>query len=138
MWEKHCFSWCDETKEVLRWSSEEIIIPYFFEVDKKYHRYFLDLKIVFKDKGTYLIEIKPHKQTTPPKKPKNAKSRQYISEALTYVKNRQKWEAADKYAKDRGWKFEIWTENELNAMNILPKVPGKIKKLKPFRKKKKV
>jgi hypothetical protein len=62
---------------------------------------------------------------------------------MTYVKNINKWEAADKVAKDNGWEFRIWTEDELNAMKILPKstrkTPGKLKKLaphKPFRKKK--
>ena len=34
-----------------------------------------------------------------------------MTEALTYVKNMNKWEAANEYAKDRKWKFEIWTEN---------------------------
>jgi hypothetical protein len=29
---------------------------------------------------------------------------------MTYVKNINKWEAANEYAKDRGWKFVIWTE----------------------------
>ena len=41
MWEKYCFKWCDENSEVKSWSSEETVIPYLYEVDKKYHRYFL-------------------------------------------------------------------------------------------------
>ena len=44
-----------------------------------------------------------------------------------------KWEAATSYAKDRGWKFEIWTENTLRNMGIMPKAqPGKLKPLKPL------
>jgi len=35
MWERHCFKWCDDNPEVVKWSSEETVIPYFYEVDKK-------------------------------------------------------------------------------------------------------
>jgi len=142
MWEKYCFLWCDESEEIVKWSSEEVQIPYYYDIDKKYHRYFVDLKITFKNGKTILVEIKPKKQTTPPQG--NNRSKRYISEAMTYVKNKNKWEAAEEYAKDRGWEFEIWTEIELEKYRILPKsslkTPGKLKPLepiKPFRKKSK-
>lgn len=138
MWEKHCFEWCDTNSSIIKWSSEEVVVPYFYEVDKKYHRYYIDLKIVFDNKKTILVEIKPFKQTKPPTG--DNRTKRYLNEAFTYVKNRQKWEAADNYAKDRGWLFEVWTEKELNKLNILPKTPGKIKqmdKLKPYKKTKK-
>ena len=32
-----------------------------------------------------------------------------------------KWKAAESYAKDRGWTFEIWTEKTLIKMGIMPK-----------------
>jgi hypothetical protein len=135
MWERHAFNWCDTNKKVIKWSSEEVVIPYFYEVDKKYHRYFMDLKIVFEDKSVLLVEIKPNNQTTPPTGDKRTKK--YLNEAYTYIRNRQKWEAAEQYAADRGWKFEIWTEKELSRKGILPNVPGKLPKLKPYRKKSK-
>ena len=82
--------------------------------------------------------IKPEKETLPPTGEKRTK--RYIVEGLNYVKNMNKWEAADNYAKDRGWEFHIWTEKTLQEMKLLPKpVPGKLKKytpMKPFRKKK--
>ena len=62
LWEKHVFKWCDENPKVKSWSSEETIIPYYYEADKKYHRYFPDVKIVMEDK-TLLVEIKPAIQT---------------------------------------------------------------------------
>lgn len=130
-WEKMVFMWCDKHDQIVEWSSEETIVPYFYEVDKKYHRYFVDLKIMFNTGETILVEIKPAKETEPPKKPD--KSKRYISEAMTYVKNMNKWEAADDYAKDRGWKFQIWTENTLQSMGIMPKVSGKLKPLKPLK-----
>jgi hypothetical protein len=131
-WERSCFMWCDAKADIKGWSSEEVVIPYYYDVDKKYHRYFMDLKIVFKDGKTLLVEIKPDKQTRIPKNPN--KSKRYISEALTYIKNQCKWEAAKEYAKDRGWHFEIWTEVELRKMGLLAKpVPGKLKPYKPYK-----
>jgi hypothetical protein len=138
-WEKQCFLWCDRNSNIKEWSSEEVVIPYFYDVDKRYHRYFMDLKFTTKENKTYLIEIKPEKQTKLPKNPN--RSKRYINEALTYVKNQNKWQAAQEYALDRGWYFQIWTENELRDLGILQKpTPGKLKQmkpLKPYRKKKK-
>jgi len=62
LWERDCFKWCDMNPKVKAWSSEEVIIPYYYEVDKRYHRYFPDLKIIFSNK-TILVEIKPDKET---------------------------------------------------------------------------
>lgn len=138
MWEKYCFTWCDTNPQVKGWSSEETVIPYYYDVDKRYHRYFVDLKIIFEDK-TLLVEIKPDKETKPPVS--NRKTKKYITESLTYVKNMNKWEAANNFCKDRGWEFQVWTENTLYSMGIMTKpVPGKLKKLKPlppYRKRKK-
>ena len=135
MWERHCFKWCDENPNIKSWSSEEVVIPYFYDVDKKYHRYFMDLKITFKDGKTILVEIKPEKETLPPKRPD--KSKRYINEAMTYVKNMNKWEAASKFAKDNNWGFQIWTEKTLTSMGIMPKQIKPLKPLKSIRKKKK-
>jgi hypothetical protein len=139
LWEKKVFQWCDNNPDVKEWSSEEVVVPYYYDVDKKYHRYFVDLKIVMKEK-TILVEIKPAKETEPPTGEKRTK--RYINEGLTYIKNMNKWEAANDYAKDRGWEFQIWTEKTLEEMKLLPKsMPGKIKKplkrMKPFKRKKK-
>ena len=40
-WELKVFIWCDNNPDIREWSSEEVVIPYFYAVDKKYHRYFL-------------------------------------------------------------------------------------------------
>ncbi len=130
LWEKSVFSWCDSNPNVKNWSSEEVVIPYYYEADKRYHRYFPDLKIVFEDR-TLLVEIKPEKETVPPTGPK--RTRKYINEGFTYIKNMNKWKAANEYCKDRGWEFQIWTEKTLQEMKLLTKpVPGKLKKLKPL------
>jgi hypothetical protein len=138
MWERNAFVWCENSSEVKEWSSEEVVIPYYYDVDKKYHRYFMDLKITYTNGRTVLVEIKPAKETQPPKRPD--KSKRYLNEAFTYIKNQNKWKAAAEYAKDRGWEFDIWTEHKLEAMGINPKPLKSLKKiapLKPLRKPKK-
>jgi hypothetical protein len=132
MWERQCFAWCENNSEIKEWSSEEIVVPYYYEVDKKYHRYFIDLKITFNNGKTILVEIKPEKETAPPKRPD--KTKRYLNEALTYVKNQNKWQAANEFAKDRGWEFQIWTEKTLEKLNILPKALKPLKPLKPVKK----
>jgi hypothetical protein len=131
MWEKWCFKWCDENSSIKSWSSEEVVIPYLYDVDKKYHRYFMDLKITYNNNKTVLIEIKPEKQTLPPVYP-GRKTKAYLNEGLTYVKNMNKWTAADAFAKDRGWTFQIWTEKHLEKMGIKPKPLKPLKKIKPL------
>jgi len=68
---------------------------------------------------TIMIEIKPKAQTKPPDiRKKNATptgriSRRYINEVKTYGINEAKWIAARKYCIERGWKFEVFTEDQL-------------------------
>ena len=123
MWERACFTWCERTADVVKWSSEEIIIPYYDQANRKQRRYFMDLRITFKNGETVLVEIKPDKQTRPPRKPRgHAKGKgraRYLEESVTFVTNQCKWEAADVYAKKRGWKFVVWTEKTLKKMGIL-------------------
>jgi len=135
LWERHCFKWCDESSQIVGWSSEEVVIPYLYEVDRKYHRYYMDLKILYANGRTVLVEIKPQKETVPPVGQRRTKK--YITEGLTYVKNMNKWKAAKEYAADRGWHFEIWTEKTLEQMGIMPKSTKMLKPLKPFIRRKK-
>ena len=98
------------------------------------HRYFMDLKIVFEDK-TVLVEIKPESQTKPPTGARRTK--RYISEGYTYVKNMNKWEAANEYAKDSGWEFQIWTEKTEPLKSMIGKPLKKLKPMPKYSRKKK-
>lgn len=111
-WETRFASWCDKNPQVLRWSSEETIIPYRCPTDNMIHRYFVDFKITTVNKETFLVEVKPFNQTKPPEYP-GKRTKRYLTESLTFMKNQAKWKAADEFAKDRGWKFKIITEHEL-------------------------
>jgi hypothetical protein len=115
-WEMQVFRWCDSNDQVLKWSSEEIVVPYYLPLDKKWHRYFVDVKYTTA-KGTFLVEIKPKSQSLPPKKP-SRQTKKYLEEARTFVKNQCKWKAATDYANDRNWQFVIWTEDTIKSMGI--------------------
>jgi len=119
LWERQTFKWLDKNPHVLKWSSEEIIVPYLCETDNKIHRYFTDIYIEFDNGDKYLVEIKPDSQTRPPKQPKSGRrTRRYIKESMTYIRNQSKWKSARKYAQERGWKFVIWTEKTLKQLGI--------------------
>jgi hypothetical protein len=117
LWERQTFRFLDESPDIVAWSSEEIVIPYICKTDNRPHRYFVDLHIQFRDGRQFLIEIKPKCQTVPPKEP-SRQTRRYITEVLAYVKNQSKWDAADAYAKSRGWTFNVWTEETLRSLGI--------------------
>lgn len=116
-WEKKLFIWCDTNKNILSWSSEEIIVPYYSPVDGKVHRYFVDCKIRVKQRDgsirTYLVEIKPDHQTKPPVLKKHQKKSTQLNEIITWETNKAKWTAAIEYANKRGWEFKILTEHHL-------------------------
>jgi hypothetical protein len=115
-WETKFANWCDLNPSVIQWKSEEVIIPYICGTDNKMHRYYVDFQIRIKDKTgevkTYLVEIKPSKQTVPPVFP-GRQTKRYLEESFAFIKNQSKWVAAKAYAKERGWEFIIITEREL-------------------------
>lgn len=119
LWERNAMKWCDLNPDVVKWNSESVVIPYICGTDGKQHRYYLDLAITFKSEKTLLVEIKPNKETKPPKTPKTTKSKvKYLKEALTYTKNTSKWKAARKFAEAHGVEFQIWDEHTLEALGI--------------------
>lgn len=115
-WETRFASWCDKNPSVIKWLSEETIIPYRCPTDNRIHRYFVDFKIKVKTRDnkikTYLVEVKPLSQTVPPEYP-GRQTKKYLTESVTYIKNQAKWKAANEYCKDRGYEFVIITEKEL-------------------------
>lgn len=115
-WETRFAAWCDRNPSVVKWKSEETVVPYRCPTDDRIHRYFVDFQIQVRasDGGlrTYLVEVKPHSQTQPPVYP-GRRTQRYLTESMTFIKNQAKWKAASEYAKDRGWEFKIITEYEL-------------------------
>jgi hypothetical protein len=116
-WERQAFRWCDNNKDIVGWNSEEVVVSYKCKTDGKMHRYFIDLFIRMKDGKCYLIEIKPKKQTQPPKE-RSRKTKKYLNEVMTYVKNVSKWEAATAFASHNGMAFQVWNEDTLKSLGI--------------------
>ena len=115
-WELRSFKWCDNTESIIQWSSEPFPIQYFDQSTNKIRRYFPDLFVKIRDKQgiikTYLIEIKPEKQTNSPKKGRK-KTSTYLNEVATYKKNLSKWQQAEKFCESNNMIFKIITEKEL-------------------------
>ena len=117
LWERKFMVYCDKNDNILEWASEEIALPYISPHDSRVHRYFPDFYIKVQENTgkikRYLIEVKPLKQTTKPKKPKR-QTKGYIREAFEYARNQAKWKAAREYCADRMWEFKVITEKELD------------------------
>lgn len=118
-WELIFLKWCDTNDSILKYSSEECIIPYISPIDGKQHRYFMDFFIsTLQSDGSiknFLVEIKPYAQTKPPKatKKNNKESDIYKQAVNTYLINQAKWMTAEKVCQKRGWGFKVITEKEL-------------------------
>ena len=114
-WERRFCNWCDINESIIEWGSEEFWIPY-RAPDGKVRRYFPDFIIKVKENTgkvkTYVIEVKPAKQTKPPKK-KTKVTKSYLYECTTYAVNQAKWKAAREWCADRKVEFKIVTEKEL-------------------------
>ena len=116
LWERKFMVYCDKNDNILEWASEEIAIPYRSPIDNRVHRYFPDFYMKVKETNgrikNYVIEVKPAKQTIPPKKPKR-QTKGYIREAYEYARNQAKWKMAKEFCADRQWEFKVVTEKEL-------------------------
>ena len=118
LWERKFMVYCDKNDNILEWASEEIAIPYRSPIDNRVHRYFPDFYMKVKETNgkikNYVIEVKPAKQTIPPKKPKR-QTKGYIREAYEYARNQAKWKMAKEFCADRQWEFKVVTEKELGV-----------------------
>jgi hypothetical protein len=135
LWELKLMQKLDSGEQFVKWSSEEVIIPYFDPVKHgKRRRYYMDFWVkVAKPDGTFqefLIEVKPHKESAffvkamnegkepsaPRPKPQNqtpANMARWYKEMCTASTNTAKWKAAIKYCKDHNMKFMIMDEHAL-------------------------
>ena len=109
LWERNVCKFCDETPNIIKWSSEEISIPYVSPLDKKVHNYYPDFLIQFKNSAglqNWMVEVKPKKQTY-------LKENASKKEKATWIINTAKWQAAKKYCDIHNIVFKIVTEKDL-------------------------
>ena len=85
-WEIHFMRYCDRNDNIIEWGSEEFFIPYFDPTTRKVRRYFPDFIMKVKDNQgrtkTYVVEVKPQKQTIPPKETKNKEEKLLLMKLL--------------------------------------------------------
>lgn len=136
-WEYKCCRYFDNNPNIIAVSSEEFPlynengtytivrgIPYWNPVKERMARYFVDFWIKYKNSNGViieaLIEVKPFKQTMPPKMTKTKTGRttkkreqRFLQEQITYMVNCAKWETAKKFAKQNNMIFIIITEKDL-------------------------
>ena len=87
LWERKLMVYCDNTKAVLEWGSEEVIIPYVSPWDGR---------------------------VQPPTKEPKRKTKRWLNEVKTWVINEAKWKYANEFCLDNGMEFKILTEDHLN------------------------
>jgi hypothetical protein len=109
LWERSVCKFLDENENILKWSSEELAIPYVNPFDKKIHNYYPDFLIQFKEKNNlknWIVEIKPKKQTL-------LKENASKKEKITWLINQAKWKAAEAYCLKHNFEFKLLTEKEI-------------------------
>jgi hypothetical protein len=118
-WESWFMKWLDANPEIVKWNSEEVVIPYFCNAEGKKRRYFMDFWFRDVNGQEFFFEVKPKKETRPPVKPTklttSAKKR-YIDEIYTWSVNVDKWKAAQATASKMGIEFRLITEDSLKKL----------------------
>ena len=61
----------------------------------------------------WIVEIKPFKETIPPRSGRTKSQKTKVYEAKTWAVNSAKWKAAEEFCRRRGWFFRILTEKQL-------------------------
>jgi hypothetical protein len=115
-WEMKLCRFLDLNPSVIKWASEELVIPYWSQADNKMRRYFTDYVVQVKGSSgqikTFIVEVKPYSQTIQPKRGKKREAT-YLKECYDWQVNQDKWAAATEYAKNHSMEFKIFDEYTL-------------------------
>lgn len=116
-WELRMNRFLDNNTQILRWSSEEIKIPYLHPLDGRVHHYYPDYYIEYINKDgevvLEMVEVKPLAQTTAPKKSRGKSNKTALYEQQTYAVNTAKWKYAMAWCEKRNIRFRVLTEKSL-------------------------
>lgn len=109
-WEVSVMRYFDSRNDVIRWGSEEVIIPYLSPADNRVHRYFPDFFVEYYDKHgevkKEIVEVKPqHESEEQYAKSDRSKDALLVNEA--------KWKAASIFCESRGMLFRVLTEKSI-------------------------
>ena len=108
--------WMDSQPNVLKWSSESVVIPYRLSEDDRVRKYFVDFACDWKNAdgsiSKLLIEYKPKHKTLPPEKGRKS-DKTYLHECMEYRMNQIKWQTANAWAKTHGYRFMVVSEDSI-------------------------
>ena len=109
-WEVTVCKYFDSRSDVIKWGSEELVIPYLSPADNRVHRYFPDFFVEYFDKDgnvcREVVEVKPlHESDAKFAKSDRSKEALLINDA--------KWKAAVIFCESRGMKFRVITEKSI-------------------------
>lgn len=109
-WEFTFMQFCDKNKNVLKWASESIIIPYMHPLTGKRTNYIPDFLVVYENKHgqqrAEIVEIKPKKQSL-------IESKMSAQNKAVVAVNHAKWASAMAFCKQNGMTFRVITEDQL-------------------------
>lgn len=117
------FKFCDDNTNVISWSSENIIIPYFDSVTNKWRKYYVDNFVKIQEGNNikkYLIELKDIKATKKPESKRGKKKANLLFEEATYKTNLCKWNFAKKFCKDHNMEFLLLGYSNKNGFESVP------------------
>lgn len=108
-WELECDVFFDGNERVLRWASEEIVIPYIKPTDGKLHKYFPDYWVEYINRDgevvQEIIEVKPIEQIKAPR----SNHKHFAANQVTHAINQAKWAAALEFCRQRNMTFRLVT-----------------------------
>jgi hypothetical protein len=110
-WELTFMIFCDTNRNVLKWASESLSIPYRNPLTGKNTMYIPDFFVLYENKYgkkvAEIVEIKPKKQSLIESRVASAKDRAVVAV------NHAKWKAAAQYCAKNGFTFRVITEDDL-------------------------
>ena len=95
---------CENNPKIKKWASEPITIKYISRFDEKEHNYYPDYIVETESGNHIIVEIKPYNQTIKP----SINDSKWLKEQ--WIKNTDKWNAANEFAHNHNAKFIIITE----------------------------
>ena len=113
-WERKFCRIIDTNPDIIEWSSEDVVIKY-LDPSKlnKVRRYYPDFWFKTKDLKQFIVEIKPLRETRPPRASKKKSRLTILNEQKTFKTNMAKFEAAKRWCDKMNMTFKIITEKEL-------------------------
>lgn len=117
------FKFCDDSDNVVKWSSEPLGIPYFDPIANRHRKYYVDNFVEIKEGNIikrYLIEIKSIKETKKPVKSKGKKKSSLLFEEATFTTNMCKWISANQFCKDNKMEFLLLGYSIKNGFESIP------------------